>query len=203
MMLHLGIVLIGALAFVDSLRMRDGKVWTTKNLDVKIPGSYCYDGRDVNCRRYGRLYTWESARRGCQALGDGWRLPTTDDWRELAAHYGGLRDESADMGKAAFTALSSPGASGFNALFGGGRSPDGEYARLEAHGLFWTASESGAQTAWAYNFGKGGQSVARHRDLQKTWAFSVRCVSDRTPGPVQRLVASSSRIDIQWRPGYR
>ena len=172
-------VLFVALGVADSIRMRDGKEWTTKNLDREIPGSYCYDDKDLNCRTYGRLYTWEAAKRGCDALGAGWRLPTTDDWRQMAAHYGGIRDESADLGKAAFLALSSPGPSGFNALLGGGRSPDGrEYARLEAHGLFWTATESGARTAWVYNFGKGGQSLARHRDLEKTWAFSVRCVRD-------------------------
>lgn len=179
MAVHLVIVLFAAIGLVDSMRMRDGKTWTTKNLDVKVSGSYCYEGKDLNCRRYGRLYTWESARRGCEALGNGWRLPTTDDWREMAASYGGIRDESADTGKAAFMALSSPGASGFNALLGGGRSPDGrEYARLDAHGFYWTASETGAGTAWFYNFGKGGQSLGRHRDGEKTRAFSVRCVRD-------------------------
>ena len=95
----------------------------------------------------------------------------------MATHYGGIRDESADIGKAAFTALSSGGGSGFNAVLGGGHGPDG-YARLDAHGFYWTASESGPLTAWFYNFGKGGQSLGRHREGEKTRAFSVRCIKD-------------------------
>jgi uncharacterized protein (TIGR02145 family) len=77
-------------------RMADGKEWTTENLNVATDGSYCYEDADLNCRRYGRLYMWDSAQRGCQSLGDGWRLPTNDEWRQLAKHHGGLRDESAD-----------------------------------------------------------------------------------------------------------
>jgi hypothetical protein len=48
----------------SSKRMADGKEWTTDNLNVNTPSSYCYDDAEPNCRRYGRLYTWESAGRG-------------------------------------------------------------------------------------------------------------------------------------------
>ncbi len=54
----------------QSQRMADGKLWTTQNLNVNTPQSYCYEDAERNCRQYGRLYTWESARRGCQSLGD-------------------------------------------------------------------------------------------------------------------------------------
>ena len=64
----------------SSKRMADGKEWTTANLNVNTSSSYCYDDAELNCRRYGRLYTWESAQRGCQSLGGGWRLPTDDEW---------------------------------------------------------------------------------------------------------------------------
>ena len=104
-----------------SRRMADGKVWTTRNSDVDVSPSYCYDDAEANCRRYGRLYTWESAQRACRALGDGWRLPTNDEWRGLATAYGGLREETADKGRAAYDALIAGGRSGFEAVFGGGR----------------------------------------------------------------------------------
>ena len=160
-----------------SKRMQDGRQWATTNLDVISDGSYCYGDAPANCRRYGRLYTWEAAQQGCLSVGEGWRLPTNDEWRLLATRYGGLREESGDMGKAAYTALVTGGSSGFEALLGGGREPTaGEYARLEAHGLYWTASETDASTAWVYNFGKGGQSVNRHTGMVKQWAFSVRCI---------------------------
>ena len=161
----------------SSKRMADGKEWTTSNLNVNTPSSYCYEDAESKCRRYGRLYTWESAQRGCQSLGDGWRLPTDDEWRQLATRYGGLVDDSPDKGKAAFTALLSGGTSGFNAVFAGTRSAAGQYERLETHGMYWTSSVTDQNSAPFYNFGKGGQGVSRHVQGGKQLALSVRCVS--------------------------
>jgi uncharacterized protein (TIGR02145 family) len=162
----------------SSRRMADGKQWTTHNLDVKTIPSYCYEDAETNCLQYGRLYTWESARRVCQSLGDGWRLPTDDEWRQMAKHYGGVSEDSDDRGKAAYKALLSGGSSGFNALLGGGRSDDGQYARLEAHGFYWTASESDPASGWFYNFGRGGLALHRQNGGEKQSAFSVRCVRE-------------------------
>jgi uncharacterized protein (TIGR02145 family) len=96
----------------------------------------------------------------------------------MAKHYGGIREESDDSGKAAYKALLIGGSSGFNALLGGGLSDDGQYARLEAHGFYWTASESDPVSAWLYNFGKGGLSLNRHSGGNKQMALSVRCVRE-------------------------
>jgi hypothetical protein len=121
----------------SSKRMPDGKHWMTENLNVTAEPSYCYDNSEHNCRRYGRLYTWESAQRACRSLGRGWRVPTNEEWRDLARHYGGLREETPDLGKAAYTALITGGASGFNAAHGGGRTDkSGEYLRADAHGFY-------------------------------------------------------------------
>ncbi len=70
----------------SSKRMADTKQRTTHNLNIETVPSYCYEDAEPNCRQYGRLYTWESARRGCQSLGIGWRLPTDEEWRQLAKH---------------------------------------------------------------------------------------------------------------------
>jgi uncharacterized protein (TIGR02145 family) len=159
--------------------MPDGKQWTTQNLNVTTKGSYCYDNSEQNCRRYGRLYTWEAAQQACRVVAGGWRLPTNEEWRQLAKPYGGIRQESADLGKAAYTALMTGGSSGFNAVYGGGRTDkSGEYLRLDAHGFYWSATETGPDRAWFYNFGKGGRSFGRHEDGEKLRAFSVRCVKD-------------------------
>lgn len=164
-----------------SARMPDGNTWTTTNLTIDSDGSYCYNNSDVHCQRYGRLYTWEAALAGCRALGMRWRLPTDDDWRRLASFYGGISETSADRGKAAYAALIAGGQSGFGALLGGGRdAPDGRYARIEAHGFYWTATASDATTAVYYNFGRGGPALHRQADGLKDRAHSVRCVrSDR------------------------
>ena len=162
----------------SSKRMADGNEWTTANLAINTPSSYCYDDVQSNCRRYGRLYTWEAAQRGCRSLGNGWRLPTDAEWRQLAKHHGGVGNDSTGNGKAAYTALLSGGTSGFNALLGGNRSLDGKYDRLEAHGFYWTASESDPTTAPFYNFGKGSQALYRAPQGQKQMAVSVRCVRE-------------------------
>jgi uncharacterized protein (TIGR02145 family) len=162
----------------SSKRMADGKQWTTRNLNVNTEPSYCYEDAELNCRRYGRLYTWESARRACQSLGESWRLPTDDEWRQMAKQYGGVSEDSDDKGKAAYKALLAGSNSAFGALLGGGRSGDGKYERLEAHGFYWTASESDPATGWFYNFGRGGQALHRQSGGEKERAFSVRCVRE-------------------------
>jgi uncharacterized protein (TIGR02145 family) len=124
------------------------------------------------------LYTWEAAQRGCQSLGDRWRLPTDDEWRLMAERHGGLGNDSPEKGRAAYTALLSGGTSGFDAVLGGNRSSDGQYDRLEAHGLYWTASENDPATAPFYNFGKGSQALYRQPQGQKQMAISVRCTRE-------------------------
>src|SRR5690348_13374044 len=52
--------------------MLDNRQWTTENLKVDVTGSYCYGDLKPYCDRYGRLYTWESAKKGCELLGKGW-----------------------------------------------------------------------------------------------------------------------------------
>jgi len=159
-------------------RMADGKQWTTRNLDVRVAGSYCYQDVEGNCRQYGRLYAWESARQACRLLGAGWRLPTDDEWRQLARRYGGVSADSEDKGKVAYKVLLTGGGSGFDAVLGGGRSQNGDYERLEAHGFYWTATAIDSTNAIFYNFGKGGQALHRQDGGEKPSAFSVRCVRD-------------------------
>lgn len=159
-------------------RMADGKRWTTRNLNITTVPSYCYEYAERNCSQYGRLYTWDAAQRACESLGGGWRLPTDDEWRRLAKLYGGVSQDSADRGHAAYTALLSGGTSRFEAVLGGGRAPDGQYGRLDAHGFYWTASEDGTGTAFYYNFGRGGLALHRQAAGEKARAFSVRCVRE-------------------------
>ena len=154
----------------------DNVLWMTSNLNLDIPQSYCYENKNDNCKRYGRLYTWESAKNGCMLLGNGWRLPTNDEWKGLLALYGDIAKDTDEMRKEAYKELMYPGHSKFNAVLGGARDVEGLYSRLEAHGFYWTATENDSTTAWFYNFGKGSQSLFQQVGGEKTRAFSVRCV---------------------------
>lgn len=174
----------------DTLRDRDGNIytikvmpdnkkWTTDNLKINIPGSYCYEDAEQKCNQYGRLYTWNAANEGCKLLGEGWRLPTDEEWQQMARGFGGANGDSKDSGRTAYQALLSGGNAAFNALLGGGREPgNGRYARLEAHGFYWTATEDDTTLARYYNFGRGSQKLFRQTEGEKDRAFSVRCIKD-------------------------
>jgi len=157
--------------------MPDGKHWTLANLSAEIPASYCYDDEPANCERYGRLYTWAAAQEACRSLGSSWRLPSMEDWRKLAQIYGGLFGDGPGNGKDAYRELLAGGQSGLEMLLGGGREDDG-YARLEAHGFYWSTSEESPTTARFLNFGKGSGAVYDQNGGGKTSAYSVRCVAD-------------------------
>jgi uncharacterized protein (TIGR02145 family) len=167
--------------------------------------SYCYEDAELNCRQYGRLYGWESARRVCESMGDGWRLPTDDEWRKMSKHYGGISEDSADRGKAAYKALLAGGDSGFNALLGGGRSDDGHYARLEAHGFYWTASESDPDSRWFYNFSRGGQALHRQSGGEKRehFPFAVSASDVSKTGNTSAEIYRTHRIAANNAPPIR
>ena len=156
--------------------MKDGRHWLARNLNVNISGSYCYNDSAENCLKYGRLYTWESAKKGCEMMGGSWRLPSNEEWEQMVQHYGGIRIDSIQDGKEAYKKLTGGGDTGFNIVFGGTRDPSGGYRRGDAHGFFWTATASDSSHAWFYNLGKGGQFVNRHHDGEKLRAVSVRCI---------------------------
>src|SRR5215471_15477047 len=108
---------------------------------------------DGNCRR--------------TTNGGSWRTTTVGSARILMTGV-----------KRAYKALLVGGNSGFNALLAADRSDDGQYARLEAHGFYRTASESNPASGWFYNFGRGGQASHRQSGGEKQRAFSVRCVRE-------------------------
>src|SRR5688572_24024331 len=74
--------------------MPDHKLWMTMNLNMNIPGTYCYENKPDSCKKYGRLYTWKAAVEGCRLLGEGWRLATNEDWQKMIKFYGGVRGDS-------------------------------------------------------------------------------------------------------------
>ena len=158
--------------------MADNNVWMTTNLSVNILGSYCYDNNPEYCKKYGRLYTWESAEKGCSSLGEGWRLPTNNEWQRLAELYGGIPADSVENRKRAFSALIVSGTSKLDAVLSGGRDLDGGFRRLEAHGFYWTATENDSLKACYANFGKNSQSLYHQNGGEKTDGFAVRCINN-------------------------
>jgi len=71
-----------------STKKINGELWTLGNLNITVSKSWCYNNKN-SCEGYGNLYTWEAANDACVTLGEGWRLPTMEEWGALASHYGG------------------------------------------------------------------------------------------------------------------
>jgi uncharacterized protein (TIGR02145 family) len=162
---------------VRSKVMLDERIWMTENLNIEIPESFCQQDDSLHCIRYGRLYTWEAAKHGCSQLGEGWRLPTNEEWQIMVKWYGGIYDDSDDKGKSAYLNLLAGGNSEFNARLGGNREANGSYERFEAHGFYWTSTEYDSTEAWFYNFGKGS-TLLNHHTGDKNRAVSVRCIKE-------------------------
>jgi len=100
-----------------------------------------------------------------------------EDWKKLAQSYGGLSGDGPGNGNAAYRELLVGGGSGLEMRLGGGRQGNG-YARLEAHGFYWSTSEDLPVSVRLLNFAKGRGAVFDQDGGNKADAYSVRCVSD-------------------------
>ena len=159
-------------------KMPDNNWWTLSNLNLDIPGSYCYNDAIMNCQKYGRLYTWEAAQNGCSLLGEGWHLPSTAEWNNLLKHFAGAFEESISNGKNAFEELLRTEKPTFGATLGGNRNTDGTYSRIEAHGFYWTSTVLNDSSAGFLNFANGRKVLFLQPDMEKNRAISVRCIKN-------------------------
>ncbi|MDR2593095.1 MAG: hypothetical protein LBC59_09905 [Chitinispirillales bacterium] len=169
--------------------------WMAQNLNVETADSWCYDDRPDNCTRYGRLYTWESAKTACQLVG--WTLPSRADWDNLCDAVGGtdMGDESVRYWTDTSQKLKSEngwegntygGASGngtddfrFSALPGGFRFVSGSFSSIGTSGHWWTATERASDMAYYRSMASVNYVVQESfGDADKRIGRSVRCVQD-------------------------
>lgn len=151
-----------------------GLVWTTEDLKIEVPNSYCYKD---NCAENGRLYTWEAAQRACQKLGEGWRLPTKEEWIGLANTFGGYKSLGVEKGEGdAQLGFQQLKASPFQPSLNGYKKPyKDKYSGMTKTGYYWTATEEESSTGVYFSLSKNGiiKSVK-----SKTTAMSCRCVKE-------------------------
>ena len=79
----------------------------TGSRSLKGPRIFCYNDDELNCEKYGHLYTWaavmDSVNTGCGSTGcqlehpiqgicpEGWHVPTNNEWDMLIANMGSLK----------------------------------------------------------------------------------------------------------------
>ena len=150
----------------------------TKNLNSwTFSGSSCYEKKKDNCRKYGRLYDFETAKRICPK---GWRLPTDADWTALAkalGENGGAKLKSRD-GWENDEDVSGNGndEKGFRAL-PSGIVYEGSYMYRGFHTYFWTSTEHDSSMAYYRSLSYDASDVYRYYNF-KTAGYSVRCVQN-------------------------
>jgi uncharacterized protein (TIGR02145 family) len=148
--------------------------WMAQNLNFQTGSSWCYDNDESNCRKYGRLYDWNTAMTACPA---GWHLPTNADWNNLVQAAGG--DDMAAGGKLKSKSPAWDGTDdfGFSALPGGSRGTDGSFNVVGVDGVWWSATEGGPTVAWLRYMGSDREHVGRDGWF-KSYGLSVVCAQD-------------------------
>ncbi len=139
--------------------------WMTENVNTKTTSSYCYDGKEANCDKYGRLYSWDAAKKACP---DGWHLPSVAEWKTLGP-FGNLKAEYS------WEAGNGGDNTDFAGLAAGFRNSKGKFELLGKRGDFWTSDDVDSQKAnYCYLSGKSVDLACN--SYSKQGAMSVRCV---------------------------
>lgn len=183
-------------SFTDS---RDGEVystvkigeqvWMAENIRYSANGSIgiCYDNMEVNCDKYGRLYTWNHAKEACPR---GWHLPSDTDWNTLEIFLG-LSAVKADeiywrgnhgssMKSQSSWNRNDKGTNslGFNVLPAGYYYADGlKFEGIGSYALFWSSTEYDSNVAWYRSLDSYDSGVYRDSNI-KLRGKSCRCVKD-------------------------
>jgi uncharacterized protein (TIGR02145 family) len=149
------------------------QTWLAENLAFKADkGCWAYDNQESNAAKFGRLYTYETAKKVSPI---GWHLPSKQEFEILLHHIGG-------SGLDAYRQLIPSGSSGFMGLFGGFRTARFKYQGKIGH--FWSATEINAGSAWYLGITSfvpdaGISILERVKDSNnKFFGFSVRCIKD-------------------------
>ncbi len=144
----------------------ESQIWMAENLNFDAgKESECWDDNLDNCNKFGRLYTWEVAKK---AVPPGWHLPSEMEFEQLLNYLG-------PDAKIAYEKLIQGGSSGFNVVFGGLGTSHGSYD-LGSDAYLWSSTEHDITTAWNLSV------HPNHADLNslnyKVLAMSVRCIQN-------------------------
>ena len=176
------------------------ETWMAENLNYKTENSWCYDDKDENCAKYGRLYTWASAvgktetecgdGQKCNlGTGDirgvcpeGWHLPSQEEWEDLIEAVGGLSTAGAKLksktGWEEYSGINNEDAFGFSALPAGSRDDfNGRYGGEGDGVFFWSSTEYYDDQAYSMYLGYNYEDAYPTYE-SKDYGSSVRCLKD-------------------------
>ena len=154
-------------------------------------GAYAiYDNDPVNDGLYGKLYNHYAVTDSRGLCPTGWHVPSDGEWTTLVNHLGGI---SVAGGTLKSTAMQpTPGgwnppnvgatnSSGFTALPGGTRYPNGDFDYFTRFGYWWSSSVSSGSAAWNRSLSDGSSNF-NSIDRNRPEGLSVRCLKDSSSG---------------------
>lgn len=161
------------------------QTWMAENLKVRTEGSWCYEDKESNCQKYGRLYNWDAAKVACPV---GWHLPSKEEFKILLKFVGGVQDkedawEWKDVGKKLNSSSgwkengNGDDAFGYSVLPAGGRSNNGGYYGDGYNACFWSSTEDDSGSAYNMCLNYDVDYAYLPND-SKGDGYSVRCVKD-------------------------
>ena len=179
-------------------RYRNGDpIGTTTPARLDISGEnapkhqWAYAGDEGNVSTYGRLYTWYAATDSRAIAPAGWHVPTDAEWTALSDFLGGNSAAQGKLKEAGTTHWNGPNAdagneSGFGALPGGNRWPDGRFLGIGDFSHWWTATEHDDKYAWRRILVKDAPAENFRGSADKKIGWLVRCVRDAPVSPAAR-----------------
>ena len=152
-------------------------------VDVEVDSPV--DRTPPNVRVYGLLYNWFAVNTGNLAP-IGFHVPSDEEWTELTDYLGGTRVAGGKLKEIGTIRWRSPNTgatneTGFTALPGGYRNPNGNFRFIGDYGYWWSAVEENATNA-RYRLMGFNYSNVRRGSSNKEVGFSVRCVRNLTVG---------------------
>lgn len=177
--------------------------WAIKNLDVPTykngdpitqvtdpaqwatitTGAWCYYNNDpASEAEYGRLYNWYAINDPRGIAPAGWHVANDAEYATLINYLGGEKiagDKLKEKGTAHWSApnAGATNESGFTALPGGKREPNGTFRSFGNVASWWTSSERNTSNAWYYEVNFYYGDIYRW-DYKKQSGYSVRCIKD-------------------------
>lgn len=170
----------------ETFQFNDGPVWLAQNLRYDEEGDrtirlYRRGGSDVShpdpvyARAYGRYYTFETAREIARESGEGFCLPSRQDWEDLLTTLRELYRTASAHGPVRDFYLKNPRGRRLALHWGGCRWSEGQDYWARWQGVYWSATTVGSQRAWCYSFSNTRKGVYRFQGYQRS-SFSVRLV---------------------------
>jgi uncharacterized protein (TIGR02145 family) len=150
------------------------KEWVTAG-DAGKPAWCYYDNKPANGLKYGKLYNWYAVNDPRGLAPAGWTLPGDDDWAKLIYFLGGQGEAGRKMKSSSGWNDGNSGTneSGFSALPAGYRVENGSFLHIGSIGIWWSSTESKAQSAIDHYIAMSGISSS---STPKQRGESVRCI---------------------------